>query len=55
MKAKLATEVNNETYLKLKKRAMRIGMTPEEAFRLIALHGVASFLRLLVGATNGKR
>jgi hypothetical protein len=55
MKAKISTEVNNETFLKLTNRARRVGMTPEEAFRFIALHGVDSFLRLLVGATKERR
>lgn len=54
MNSKLATVVNNETAIKLEKRAKRIGMTREEAFRYIAIHGPDSFLRLLVGATNGK-
>ena len=54
MRSRLTTQVNNETALKLSKRAARVGMTRAEAFRFIALHGVASFLALLVGATKDR-
>ena len=49
---KLTTEINQETRLKLERRARRIGLTPEEAVRIIATKGVAFFLALLVGATK---
>ena len=55
MKCKMTTIVNNETALKLSKRAARVGMTPREAFRYIIHYGVDSFLRLLVGATAQRR
>lgn len=45
-------ELNNETFLKLKHRAERAGLTPEEAVKTIAIKGVEFFLALLVGATN---
>lgn len=48
----LITEINQETRLKLERRARRIGLTPEEAVRIIATRGVQFFLALLVGATN---
>ncbi len=48
----LTTEINHETKLKLERRARRIGLTPEEAVRIIATKGVEFFLGLLVGATN---
>lgn len=49
---KLTTEINQETRLKLERRARRIGLTPEEAVRIIATKGVSFFLALLVGATK---
>jgi antitoxin component of RelBE/YafQ-DinJ toxin-antitoxin module len=48
----LTTEINQETKLKLERRAARIGVTPEEAVRIIATKGVPFFLALLVGATK---
>ena len=48
----LTTEINQETRLKLERRARRIGLTPEEAVRIIATRGVHFFLALLVGATK---
>jgi len=48
----LSTEINQETRLKLERRARRIGLTPEEAVRIIATKGVKFFLALLVGATK---
>lgn len=48
----LTTEINQETRLKLERRARRIGLTPEEAVRIIATRGVRFFLALLVGATK---
>lgn len=48
----LTTEINQETRLKLERRARRIGLTPEEAVRIIATRGVPFFLALLVGATR---
>lgn len=48
----LTTEINQETRLKLERRARRIGLTPEEAVRIIATRGVQFFLALLVGATK---
>ena len=49
---RLTTEINQETRLKLERRARRIGLTPEEAVRIIATKGVQFFLTLLVGATK---
>lgn len=51
----LTTEINQETRLKLERRARRIGLTPEEAVRIIATRGVQFFLALLVGATRATR
>ena len=48
----LTTEINQETRLKLERRARRIGLTPEEAVRIIATRGVQFFLSLFVGATK---
>ena len=48
----LTTEINQETRLKLERRARRIGLTPEEAVRIIATRGVQFFLALFVGATR---
>lgn len=39
----LSTEINQETRLKLERRARRIGLTPEEAVRIIATKGVKFF------------
>lgn len=50
--ATITTTINNETMLKLKRRAARVGMTPRDAFRLIATKGVRFFLTRLVGATK---
>lgn len=52
MSYKIETEINYETKLKLERRAKRIGMTSEQAIKLIATKGVKIFLALLVGATN---
>lgn len=51
----ISTEINNETMIKLARRAARIGLTPEEAARVIATKGSAFFLNLLVGATKRKK
>lgn len=53
MSYKIETEINYETKLKLERRAKRIGLTSEQAVKLIATKGVKFFLALLVGATNG--
>lgn len=50
--ATISTTVNNETMLKLARRAARVGMTPRDAFRVIATKGVQFFLAMLVGATK---
>lgn len=50
--AKLSTEINQETMLKLTRRAKRVGMTPEEAARVIVTKGVQFFLGLLVAPTK---
>lgn len=50
--SKISTCINNETMLKLKRRAERLGMTPSEAFRTIATKGPEFFLAMLVGATT---
>lgn len=52
---RITTDINNETMLKLKKRAARIGITPAEAARVIATKGSAFFLGLLVGATKKRK
>ena len=41
--SKISTCINNETMLKLKRRAERLGMTPSEAFRKIATKGPEFF------------
>ncbi len=48
----ISTEINKEDMMKLIRRAGRIGMSPTEAFRVIATKGVKFFLSLLVGATT---
>ena len=48
---KIETELNDETALKLKRRAERHGMTPEEVVRRIA-KGEQIFLAEMVGATK---
>lgn len=50
--AKISTRINQETMLKLVRRARRAGMTPAQAVRVIATKGVSFFLSLLVGATK---
>ena len=50
--ATISTTINNETMLKLTRRAARVGMTPRVAFRMIATKGVQFFLARLVGATK---
>lgn len=50
--SKISTCINNETMLKLKRRAERLGMTPSEAFKKIATEGPKFFLAMLVGATT---
>ena len=50
--ATISTRINNETMLKLARRAARVGMTPSDAVRLIATKGVQIFLARLVGATK---
>lgn len=52
MKAKLSTELNRETMLKLTRKAARAGLTPQQAMRMIALRGVAFFCAHVVGATT---
>lgn len=52
MATTISTELNREDMIKLTRRAARIGMSPQEAFRLIATKGVKFFLALLVGATK---
>lgn len=47
----LEVEINSETMLKLQRRAARIGMTADEAIRVIVSRGAEFFLGLLVGAT----
>ncbi len=49
---KLATKINPETMLKLERRAARLGLSPNEAARIIAVKGPQFFLALLVGATR---
>lgn len=50
--ATLSTRINNETMLKLKRRAARVGMTPCDAVREIATKGVRFFLARLVAPTK---
>ena len=50
--AKLTTTLNREDMLKLSRRAKRVGMTPVQAFHVIATKGVKFFLALMVGATK---
>lgn len=50
--ASITTKINQEDMRKLERRAARIGMTPKDAFRVIATKGVQFFLGLLVGATK---
>ena len=50
--ATISTVITPEDMIKLSKRAKRIGLTPTEAFRIIATKGVKVFCALLVGATN---
>ena len=50
--ATLSTRINNETMLKLKHRAARVGMTPRDAMREIATKGVQFFLARLVAPTK---
>lgn len=54
-RANLTTDINREDMRKLERRAARIGMSPAEAFRYIALNGVKNFLALMVGATSTAR
>lgn len=51
---KLTTNIDDVTYIKLVRRARRIGMKVEDATRMIAIEGAAFFLRKLVGATNSR-
>lgn len=48
---KLTVNLNNETALKLERRAKRAGMSVAEALRLAASNPEI-FLRKMVGATN---
>ena len=50
--SELSTEINYETRLNLERRARRVGLTADEAVRIIATKGVKFFLALLVGATT---
>ncbi len=50
--ANITTRINHEDMRKLERRAARIGMTPKDAFRVIATKGAKFFLTLLVGATK---
>lgn len=53
--ARLTTKLNHEDMLKLSRRAGRAGMTPAQAFRVIATKGVEFFLALMVGATKAAK
>lgn len=53
--ARLTTVLNREDMLKLSRRAERVGMTPTQAFRVIATKGVKFFLVLVVGATKSTK
>lgn len=48
----ITTEINQETMLKLTRRAQRAGMTVNQAVEVIATRGVAFFLALLVAPTK---
>jgi hypothetical protein len=48
----LSTELSNDTWIKLERRAERLGLTAAEAARVIAVKGAEFFLAMLVGATN---
>lgn len=50
--ASITTIITPEDMRKLEHRAKRIGITPKEAFRVIATRGVEFFLALLVDATK---
>lgn len=50
--ASITTKINHEDMRKLERRAAKLGMTPKDAFRIIATKGVQFFLDLLVGATK---
>lgn len=50
--ATISTEINPETMLKLVRRARRVGLTPEEAFKMIATKGVQFFLDKLIAPTK---
>lgn len=43
MKTRIATELNNETLLKLTRKAARVGLNPSEALKIIATKGVRFF------------
>ena len=53
--ANLTTSINLEDMRKLERRAARIGMTPEDALKVIAIKGVQFFLQMLVGATKSAK
>ena len=48
----LTTELSNDTWIKLERRAKRLGLTAAEAARVIAVNGAEFFLAMLVGATK---
>lgn len=50
--ARITTEIDEVTMLKLSKRAERAGMSIPRALQIIATKGVDYFLRCLVGATK---
>lgn len=50
--ATITTSVDNETSLKLARRAERVGMTPLEVVKILATKGVEFFLRELVAPTK---
>ena len=52
MSAKITVELNEETALKLKRRAERFGISVSDAVRRIAAGERDIFLRKLVGATK---
>jgi hypothetical protein len=53
--ATISTELNLEDKMKLTNRAAKLGMTPQQAFRVIATKGVKFFNALLVGATPPRK
>ena len=53
--ATISTRIDDVTMLKLTRRAARVGMSPGDAAREIAIKGPQFFLARLVGATNTTR